>query len=140
MYSRAFKEEAIDYSETHKSVASSFAATAYTTLAGVKTRAQKRRIGERDVWDLIANDDDICFQHILPRLNSNDVKFLYGVNSETRKLVKRSSRAGDLKKRFKVEEMSSISTLEFAWENKSLWPSWWDETTFCWRVAKTNKL
>ena len=26
-----------------------------------------------------------------------------------------------------MSEMSSISTLEFAWENKSLWPSWWDE-------------
>ena len=49
------------------------------------------------------------------------MKFLYEVNTETRKLIKRSSRAGDLKKRFKVEEMSSISTLEFAWENKSLW-------------------
>jgi hypothetical protein len=36
--------------------------------------------------------------------------------------------------------MSSISTLEFAWENKSLWPSWWDETYFCSRVAETNKL
>ena len=66
-------------------------------------------------------NDDICFQHILPRLNSNDVKFLYEVNTETRKLVKRSSRAGDLRKWFKVEEMSSISTLEVAWENKSLW-------------------
>ena len=106
----------------------------------LKTRAQKRRIGERDVWSLIVNNDDICFQHILPRLNSNDVKFLYGVNSETRKLVKRSSRAGDLKKRFKVEEMSSISTLEFAWENKSLWPSWWDERVFCYKFARTNKL
>ena len=31
----------------------------------------------------------------------------------------------DLKKSFKVEEMSSISTLEFAWENKSLWPRDW---------------
>ena len=64
-------------------------------MSGVRTRAQKRRIGERDVWDLIVNNDDICFKHILPRLNSNDVKFLYGVNSETRKLIKRSSRAGD---------------------------------------------
>ena len=53
------------------------------------------------------------------------MKFLYGVNTETRALVKRSSRAGDLKKRFKVEEMSSISTLEVAWENKSLWPIYW---------------
>ena len=108
--------------------------------SGVRTRAQKRRIGERDVWDLIVKNDDICFQHILPRLNSNDVKFLYGVNTETRKLIKRSSRAGDLRKGFKVREMSSILTLEFAWENKSLWPRWWDETDFCLKVAHTNKL
>ena len=81
-------------------------------MSGVRTRAQKRRMGERYVWDLIVNNDDICFKHILPRLNSNDVKFLCGVNTETRKLVKRSSRAGDLKKKLKIEEMSSISTLE----------------------------
>ena len=37
-------------------------------------------------------------------------------------------------------EMSSISTLEVAWEHKSLWPSYWDETNFCSRVAETNKL
>ena len=109
--------------------------------SGVQTRGQKRRIGQSDVWDLIVKNDDICFKHIVPRLNSNDVKFLYEVNTETRKLVKRSSRADDLKKRFKVEEMSSISTLELAWENKSLWPSWWyDESHFCIRVAETNKL
>ena len=81
-------------------------------MSGVTTRAQKRRIGERDLWDLIVNNDDICFKHILPRLNGTDLKFLYEVNTETRKLVKRSSRAGDLKKKFKIEEMSSISTLE----------------------------
>jgi len=107
---------------------------------GVTTRMRKRKVGQRDLWDVIVKNDDICFQHILPRLNGTDVKFLYEVNSETRKLIKRSSRAGDLKKKFKVSEMSSISTLEFAWENKSLWPSWWDETYFCSRVAETNKL
>jgi hypothetical protein len=106
----------------------------------ITTRAQKRRTGERDVWDLIVNDDDICFQHILPRLNSTDVKFLYGVNTETRKLIKRSSRAGDLKKKFKVQEMSSISTLEFAWEHKSFWSRSWDESSFSHKVAETNKL
>jgi hypothetical protein len=103
------------------------------------TRAQKRRIGERDVWSLIVNNDDICFKHILPRLNGTDVKFLHGVNSETRKLIERSSRKGELKKRFRVSEMSSISTLEVAWE-KSLWPILWNETWFCFQVAKTNKL
>ena len=109
---------------------------------GVRTRAQKRRIGERDVWDLIVNNDDISFKHIIPRLNATDVKFLYEVNSETRKLIKRSSRKGELKERFKVREMSSISTLEVAWEHKSLLPSDWDdaETKFCWQVAGTNKL
>ena len=101
---------------------------------------EKRRRGARDVWDVIVKCDDICFTHILPRLNRTDVKFLYGVNTETRKLVKRSSRKGDLKKKFEVKEMSSISTLEFAWENRSLWPSHWNETNFCVRVAGTNKL
>ena len=93
------------------------------------------------LWELIVNNDDICFTHILPRLNGTDLKFLYGVNTETRALIKRSSRAGDLKKKFKIEEKSSISTLEFAWENKSLWwPSSWDESYFCLQVARTNKL
>ena len=92
-----------------------------------KTRCDAREEGQdaryRNLWDLIVNNDDICFTHILPRLNRTDLKFLHGVNSETRKLIKRSSRASDLKKAFKVREMLSISTLEVAWENK---PSWWN--------------
>ena len=111
-------------------------------MSGVRTRKDaKRRMGERDVWDLIVNNDDICFKHILPRLNRTDLKFLYDVNTETRKLIKRSSRADDLKKKFEVKEMSSISTLEVAWENKPLWSGYlWNETLFCVRVACTNKL
>jgi hypothetical protein len=107
-----------------------------------ETQQKSQMIGKSDsLWDLIVNNDDITFTHILPRLNSTDVKFLHEVNTETRKLMKRSSRASDLKKRFRTNEMSSISTLEIAWENKSLWPSWLeDETNFCLRVAETNKL
>ena len=108
----------------------------------MKTQVLQKKLsttmGERDsLWDVVVKWDDICFKHILPRLNRTDVKFLYGVNSETRKLIKRSSRASDLKEKFKVKEMSSISTLEVAWEHK---PSWLHETSFCWRVAETNKL
>ena len=124
-------------------------------MSGVTTRAQKSREGAALLWDLCVNNNgDIFFTHILPRLNSNAVKFLYEVNSETRKLIKRSSRAGDLKKKFKVSEMSSISTLEVALENReseSFWPSWWPswlrtrppktpERWFCIQVAQTNKL
>ena len=112
--------------------------------SGARTRAQKRRIGERDLWSLIVKCDDICFQHILPRLNATDLKFLYGVNTETRKLIKRSSyNKGELQKRFKVREMSSISTLEVAWENRenSLFALGQSvgEIFFCAQVARTNK-
>ena len=87
------------------------------------------------------NNDDICFKHILPRLNATDVKFLYDVNTETRALIKRSSRKEELKKKFYVKEMSSISTLEFMWENKSLWTLYIKGgTNFCYEVAQTNKL
>ena len=84
---------------------------------------------------------DIVEKHVMCKLNGTDLKFFYDVNTETRKLIKRSSRARDLKKSFIVKEMSSISTLEFAWEHKSLWPRYLkDEPYFCWQVAETNKL
>ena len=101
----------------------------------------RKRKRDASLWDVVVNNDDICFTHILPRLNGTDVKFLFGVSEKTRKLVERSTRKGELKGRFKVEEMSSISTLEVAWEHKSLWrESPVNETYFCWQVAYTNKL
>ena len=117
-----------------------------SSSGGATTRAKKRRTGQRDLWDVIVNNDDVCFEHILPRLNQTDLKFLHEVNGETRALIKRSSREDELENGFKVEEMSSISTLEVAWENRSLWPDDWDkewadkEDFFCSRVARTNKL
>jgi hypothetical protein len=88
---------------------------------------------------------DIVEKHILPRLNGTDIKFLYDVNSETRALIKRAMASGiELQKKFKIEEMSSISTLEFAWDNLAggtivrignVSQPW-----FCWRVAETDKL
>ena len=66
----------------------------------MKTQVLQKKLsttmGERDsLWDVVVKWDDICFKHILPRLNRTDVKFLGEVNSETRKLIKRSSRASD---------------------------------------------
>ena len=77
---------------------------------GVATRSRKRNIAQRDsLWDLIVNNDDICFTHILPRLDLNDVKFLYEVNTETRKLIKRSTREYDVRKKpFLIDEMLSL--------------------------------
>ena len=107
----------------------------------VTSRARKRKVGERDsLWDLVVKNDDISLTHIIPSLYRTDVKFLYDVNSETRKLIKRSSRKSELRKKFKVREMSSISTLEFVWEHIPLYEGDWTEPSFCWQVAKTNKL
>jgi hypothetical protein len=109
------------------------------------TRA-KRRIGLRDLWDLIVNNDDVCFKHILPRLNGTDIKFLYDVNSETRALIKRAITSGiTLEETFKIPELLSISTLEFAWDNvqwgtRNRFGNVIDQPRFCWRVASTNKL
>ncbi len=116
--------------------------------SGVQTRGQKRRMGERDsLWDVIVNmnDDDISFTHILPKLNLTDVKFLYGVNTETRKLIKRCIRTDDLTKKFKVRQMPSVSTLEVAWEHLpwgtyNIFGEEMDERWFCSQVAETNKL
>ena len=105
-----------------------------------RAEKHKRRIGERDLWDVIVNNDDICFTHILPRLNATDVKFLFEVNSETRALIKRSSREYVLKWNFQVDQMSSISTLEIAWENQSFWRFLLDKNSFSSQVARTNKL
>ena len=107
-----------------------------------KTRKRKTPCDEQrdSLWDVVVKWDDICFKHILPRLNRTDVKILYEVNTETRKLIKRSSRKRELKKKYKVSEMSSVSTLDVALENLSLWSGDWDETEFCAKVALTNKL
>ena len=84
---------------------------------------------------------DVVEKHVISRLNQTDVKFLYDVNGETRELIKRVARSGmKLAEKFKIEEMASISALEFALENRSLWPSKWDEKYFCRQVARTNKL
>ena len=106
---------------------------------------RKRKRDASKLWDVIVENDDICFTHVLPRLNGTDVKFVFGVNGETRKLIERSSRERELKKKFKIEEMSSISTLEFALEHCPRgtlinYNQRMNETYFCWQVAKTNKL
>jgi len=114
-----------------------------TTKSTTTDRARnERKVGRRDgLWDVIVDNDDICFNHILPKLKATDIKFLYEVNSETRALIKRSPAKDALKVNFTVEEMSSISTLELAFFFRSFWRgSLGSETDFCGKVAATSKL
>ena len=82
------------------------------------------------------------FQTHSPEVESDGCEILVrGEYGDAKALIKRSTRAKDLKEKFKVKEMSSISTLEVAWENKSLWPiSWKMKHISAVEVAKTNKL
>ena len=47
--------------------------------------------GERDdgaVWRLVTDHPDVFEKHVVPKLNVNDVKFFYDVNSESRRAIK----------------------------------------------------
>ena len=62
-------------------MSSSDAATAATLLlgVGVRTRAQKRRRGDaRDsaLWDVVVNNDDISFTHILAEVECDGCEIL----------------------------------------------------------------
>ena len=95
------------------------------------------------LWSVLVNKDDIWETHIFPKLNGTDVKFLYQVNPETRALIKRCDVT--LQPKFKATEMSSISTLEWAFV-RNTWKQtgelvWYQHSaSFCHKLAQTNKL
>ena len=107
-------------------------------------------IGEpTPLWKLITDHPDIFETHVLKsgRLNGSDLKMFYNTNTESRNIVKRAKI--ELQESFCVDELSSISTLELAWEE---YP-WGEEVRcqdgteytqnqedFCSRVAQTNDL
>jgi hypothetical protein len=103
------------------------------------------------LWKFIADEGGVC-QHlfefeILTKLNENEIKFLYGTNTESRLAIKRAKIK--LSKKSWIYELSSISQLELAWANYE-WGSkgkYSDGTeytknqeNFCRRVALTNDL
>ena len=55
---------------------------------------ERVKLGPSKLWTgLVLHHKDIFVSHVISKLNTNDIKFLYEVHSETRKLIKRSSRA-----------------------------------------------
>ena len=93
---------------------------------------------------LVLHHRDIFVSHVLPKLNDTDRYFFSKANSDGENLLKYAEI--DLSKlRWSVNECSSISTLEWAWNNmewgeKTYWGSVMDQPWFCSQVALTNKL
>ena len=66
------------------------------------------------LWRIVTDHPDIFYTHVVPKLNGNDVKFFYDVNSESRAAIKRAG--VKLPDAFKIEDFNTKSTLSWALE------------------------
>jgi predicted nuclease with TOPRIM domain len=68
------------------------------------------------LWKFVTDHPDVFEKHVLLSgyLNETDIKMFYGSCRASRSAVKRAKI--ELRKRFRVRELSSISTMELAWE------------------------
>jgi len=97
------------------------------------------------LWNgLVLHHKDVFVSHVIPKLNLMDRFFFSKVNTESRGVLEYAgvnvSGLGLI-----VHECSSISTLEWAWNNmpwgeKNKSGSVIDQAWFCWQVTTTNKL
>ena len=76
-----------------------------------------KRVKSKDdtrLWEIGTDHADIFDTHVVPKLNGNDVKFFYDVNSESRAAIKRSG--VQLHNAFKIGDFDTKSTLSWALE------------------------
>ena len=110
---------------------------------------ERLKLGPTDLWKLITDYPDIFETHVLKSgyLNKSDIKMFYECCRASRSAVKRAKI--ELLERFRVRDLSSISTLELAWEGfpwgeRRRWPDGQEFTlnqeVFCRRVAETKDL
>ena len=72
---------------------------------------------KNELWKIVTDHPDIFDTHIVTKLNGNDVKFFYDVNSESRRAIKRSG--VQLRKAFKIGDFDTTSTISWALEKCS---------------------
>ena len=80
------------------------------------TRVNSERDGN-ELWQIVTDHPDIFGRHVVPKLNGNDVKFFYDVNSESRAAIQRSG--VQLRNAFEIEDFDTKSTLSWALEKCS---------------------
>jgi hypothetical protein len=112
-----------------------------------RTRANMERLklGPTKLWTgLVLHHKDVFVSHVIPKLNGTDRCFFSKVSRESEDVL---AYAGvDVSKlHWDVHECSSISTLEWMWNNipwgkKDKRGRVMDQVTFCAGVAATNKL
>ena len=103
-----------------------------TTTTTTSTRVNSERRGN-ELWQIVTDHPDIFDTHVVPKLNGNDVKFFYDVNSESRSAVKRSG--VQLRNAFKIGDFDTTSTISWALEKCNE-----EKERFCWRMARKGNL
>ena len=126
-------------------------------MSGAQKRKKKRekeelaadmerlKLGPTELWTgLVVHHKDVFVSHVISKLNRTDRFFFSEVNRESRGVL---TYAGvDVSKLcVSVQVCSSISTLEWSWNNmpwgeKDKRGNVVDQAWFCFRVAATNKL
>ena len=110
---------------------------------------ERSKLEPTPLWKFIVDHPDIFEAHVLlsGKLNKSDIKMFYDCCIASRRAVIRAKI--ELRKRFCVWELSSISTLELAWEvfpwgRRIRYPSGrefpMNQEYFSSRVAATNDL
>jgi len=110
---------------------------------------ERLQLGPTPLWKFIVDHPDIFEKHVLlsGKLNGSDIKMFYECCRASRRAVIRAKI--ELQETFWVPELSSISTLELAWEGypwgaRMRLPNgearMLNQEFFSWRVAETNDL
>ena len=96
-------------------------------------RVKSERNDDRLLWRLVTDHPDIFDTHVVTKLNGNDVKFFYDVNTESRGAVKRAG--VQLRNAFKIGDFDTKSTISWALEKCSE-----EKERFCARMALNGNL
>ena len=92
---------------------------------------------ERDnnglLWRFVTEHPDIFDTHIVTKLDGNDVKFFYDVNSESRAAIKRSG--VQLRNAFEIGDFDTKSTISWALEKCSD-----KKERFCTKMARNGNV
>ena len=79
-----------------------------------RVKSERKRL----LWRLVTDHPDIFDTHVVTKLNGNDVKFFYDVNTESRAAIKRSG--VQLRDAFKIGDFDTKSTISWALEGLGL--------------------
>jgi hypothetical protein len=114
-------------------------------IAEAEADLERLKLGPTKLWTgLVTHHRDIFVSHVLPKLNGADRFFFAMAHIKNLALLEYAG-IDVLEMPWYIEECSSISTLEWAWNNtnwegKCIDGKAMDQPWFCWQVVRTNKL